>query len=136
MIVMVCVDDKMGMMFNKRRQSQDRVLRQRMLELAGDKKLWMNSYSRRQFSEGEASHIAVAEAGFQNIQPGESCFLEEEDPAKYKDQIEVLILFRWNRSYPADLYCTLDLSGWKLMGTEDFAGYSHEKITEERYERR
>lgn len=46
MIVMVCVDDKNGMMFNKRRQSQDRVLRQHMLELAGDKKLWMNAYSR------------------------------------------------------------------------------------------
>ena len=49
MIVMVCVDDKNGMMFNKRRQSQDRVLRQHMLELAGDKKLWMNAYSRKQF---------------------------------------------------------------------------------------
>ena len=34
MIVMVCVDDKNGMMFNKRRQSQDRVLRQHMLVLA------------------------------------------------------------------------------------------------------
>ena len=40
MIIMVCVDDNNGMMFNKRRQSQDRVLRQRMLELAGEKKLW------------------------------------------------------------------------------------------------
>ena len=30
MIIMVCVDDNNGMMFNKRRQSQDRVLRQRM----------------------------------------------------------------------------------------------------------
>ena len=43
MIIMVCVDDNNGMMFNKRRQSQDRVLRQRMLELAGEKKLWMLS---------------------------------------------------------------------------------------------
>ena len=46
MIVMVCVDDKNGMMFNKRRQSQDRVLRQRMLELAGEKKLPVMIHSR------------------------------------------------------------------------------------------
>ena len=29
----------------------------------------------------------------------------------------------------------MDLSDWKLVGTVEFAGSSHEKITEERYER-
>ena len=90
MIVMVCVDDKNGMMFNKRRQSQDRVLRQHMLELAGDKKLWMNAYSRKQFPKEDESRIAVAENGFQNIRSGEYCFLEDKDPAQYKEQIEEL----------------------------------------------
>ena len=123
MIVMVCVDDKNGMMFNKRRQSQDRVLRQHMLELAGNKKLWMNAYSRTQFSK-EENRI---------IRSGEYCFLEDEDPAQYKEQIEELILFHWNRTYPADLCCTLDLSEWKRKTTEEFAGSSHEKITQEWY---
>ena len=133
MIVMVCVDDKNGMMFNKRRQSQDRLLRQHMLELAGDKKLWMNAYSRKQFPKEDESRIAVAEHGFQNIRSGEYCFLEDEDPAQYKEQIEELILFHWNRIYPADLFCTLDLSEWKRKTTEEFAGSSHEKITQEWY---
>ena len=133
MIVMVCVDDKNGMMFNKRRQSQDRLLRQHMLELAGDKKLWMNAYSRKQFPKEDESRIAVAENGFQNIRSGEYCFLEDEDPAQYKEQIEELILFHWNRIYPADLFCTLDLSEWKRKTTEEFAGSSHEKITQEWY---
>lgn len=133
MIVMVCADDNNGMMFNKRRQSQDRVLRQRMLELAGEKKLWMNAYSSRQFSEEEKNHIAVTEEDFTNIGQGEYCFMEDQDPARYADQIEELILFHWNRTYPADLHCTLDLSDWKLTETEEFAGYSHENITQERY---
>ena len=135
MIVMVCVDDNNGMMFNKRRQSQDRVLRQRMLELSGEKKLWMNDYSRRQFPEEEADRIAVTGPDFSDIAPGEFCFLEDQDPAQYEAQIEELILFRWNRVYPADLHCTLDLSVWKLTETEEFAGNSHEKITQERYVR-
>ena len=133
MIVMVCVDDKNGMMFNTRRQSQDRVLRQHMLELAGDKKLWMNAYSRKQFSKEDENRIAVAENGFQNIRSGEYCFLEDEDPAQYTEQIEELILFHWNRIYPADFFCTLDLSEWKRKTTEEFAGCSHEKITQEWY---
>ena len=48
MILIVCVDDHNGMMFNHRRQSQDRVLRADILELTGGKKLWMNAYSRKQ----------------------------------------------------------------------------------------
>ena len=34
MIVIACVDDRMGMLFNRRRQSQDAALRQRLLERA------------------------------------------------------------------------------------------------------
>ena len=37
MILIVCVDDHNGMMFNHRRQSQDRILRGDILELTGRK---------------------------------------------------------------------------------------------------
>ena len=57
MIRIVCVDDHNGMMFNHRRQSQDRVLRADILELTGGKKLWMNAYSRKQFAESDAEKI-------------------------------------------------------------------------------
>lgn len=49
MKIIVCVDNQNGMMFNHRRQSQDRVLKKRILELTGGKKLWMNAYSQKQF---------------------------------------------------------------------------------------
>ena len=42
MIVIACLDDNGGMMFNHRRQSQDRVLRAHIAALVGDAKLWMN----------------------------------------------------------------------------------------------
>lgn len=53
MKIIVCVDNQNGMMFNHRRQSQDRVLRKRILELTGGKKLWMNAYSQKQFLPGK-----------------------------------------------------------------------------------
>ena len=61
MILIVCVDDHNGMMFNHRRQSQDRVLRADVLELTVGKVLWMNAYSRKQFTESGADEIRVNE---------------------------------------------------------------------------
>ena len=60
MILIACVDDNLGMLFNNRRQSMDRVLRARLLKLCGTHKLWMNAYSRGQFDE-TAEGITVDE---------------------------------------------------------------------------
>ena len=49
MILIVCVDDAGGLGFNRRRQSQDRALRARMLGKWG--RLWMNAYSAGQFAK-------------------------------------------------------------------------------------
>ncbi len=133
MIAMVCVDDNNGMMFNHRRQSQDRLLRKHMLELAGGKRLWMSAYSRGQFLDEDGGRIAVVKGDFSDIVQGEYCFFEDQDPARYEDQIESLILFRWNCNYPADLHCTLPYENWKLEEMTEFAGYSHDRITKERY---
>ncbi|MCD8124484.1 MAG: ribonuclease Z, partial [Lachnospiraceae bacterium] len=51
MIVIVAVDDRGGMMFGSRRQSQDRVLRQRVLSLAEGRTVWMNAYTAKQFGD-------------------------------------------------------------------------------------
>ena len=45
MIIMICLDDRGGMLFNKRRQSQDVLLRQQILTETAGGRLWMNSYS-------------------------------------------------------------------------------------------
>ena len=39
MILIVCVDNKNGMLFNRRRQSQDRMLRTRILEMTAQSRL-------------------------------------------------------------------------------------------------
>lgn len=49
MIVLTAVDSRNGMLFHHRRQSQDRILRQKILSLCAGSCLWMNAYSARQF---------------------------------------------------------------------------------------
>ena len=82
MKIIVCVDNQNGMMFNRRRQSQDRVLRKRILELTGGKKLWMNAYSQKQFlqvngnmskEQEQSGQIQADEAFLEKAGPGEYC---------------------------------------------------------------
>lgn len=128
MILIVCVDDNMGMAFNHRRQSQDRLLRRRLLERVGASKLWMSPYTARQF-DVLPENVRVSETFLPEAEAGEYFFAELSCP----DDAEGVVLYRWNRSYPADVHFTLALSAFRLTERTDFAGFSHPKITEEIY---
>ncbi len=130
MIVIVCLDDNNGMMFNKRRQSSDVVLTQRILDMADTSRLWTNEYSAKLFNGLE---ISVAADFMKQAGKGEYCFVEDTDIAPYIDRIEKLIIYRWNRRYPSDRKLDLSLDHWTLIQTQEFAGKSHPVITEEVY---
>ncbi len=134
MILIAAVDENNGMMFNHRRQSQDRILRERILALSGQSRLWMNHYSAKQFEV--RSNLIVDEDFLEKAAPGEYCFVENIPAAPYENKMEQIILFQWNRRYPADFYFDLDPAGngWKLTSVEEFSGSSHEKITMEVFE--
>ena len=134
MIAAVCIDDRGGMLFNHRRQSQDRLLLPDLLAEAAGRPLWMNSYSLRQFPD-PPPNLCVDEGFLDQAGPGELCFVETVDPAPWRERMEGIILYRWNRTYPADLHLTLSLDGWSLERREIFAGSSHEKIIKEVYRR-
>ena len=134
MILIACVDDRGGMRFNRRRQSQDRRLRQDLLSEAAGGPLWMSPYSLEQFSD-PPENLRCAEEFFHRAGEGELCFFEDVDPAPWLERAEGVILYHWNRRYPADLYFPLPLAGWTLVRREEFPGSSHERITKEVYTR-
>ena len=127
MILAICVDDKLGIRFGGRRQSKDRALRQRLLELSGGK-LRMSEYSARQFEE----NVYSGGDYLRDAKPGDWCFAEDPSFEAYSDHIEKLVLFRWNRVYPADEHFRFP-GKWQLEHAEDFPGSSHERITMEVY---
>ena len=133
MILIVCVDDNNGMAFNKRRQSRDKILTEKICETVGGGKLWIKKYSEALF-EG-FSNVYTDEDCLKNAKDGEFCFIEDVSAAEYEEKTEKVILCKWNRRYPADLYFGIDLSGscWELEESEEFAGNSHDKITMETY---
>ena len=116
MILMACVDGRNGMAFNCRRQSRDRAVRADLLA-----------------EVGEQSRLCVDESFLEKAGPGEPCFVEDRSVAPFAGRVERVVLYRWDRAYPADLYWDLSLEGWTLARREEFPGFSHEIITKEVY---
>ena len=48
MNLIICIDINNGMMFNNRRQSRDKMLIKHILNLIGDKRLWITRSFRKQ----------------------------------------------------------------------------------------
>lgn len=137
MIAIICLDDRNGMCFNRRRQSRDACLRERVREMARGSRLWMAPYSAEQFSgEGDAP-ICVSESFLEETGEGDYAFVEDRALAPFADKLERLVVFRWNRVYPSDQYFDLELTKapWRKTEEEDFSGTSHQRITMEVYVR-
>lgn len=135
MILIVCLDDKNGMMFNKRRQSRDAAVTADIVTEVGDGILWMNEYSSKLFINVEMNNceIRIDEDFLDSASQGEYCFLEGKGASDVNDRIEKLIIYKWNRLYPSDVSFDIPLDGWKQEKICEFAGNSHEKITKEVY---
>lgn len=134
MKIILCLDDKNGMLFNRRRQSKDSALRTHLLKTTAGGKLWMNSYSLAQF-EGADDAITVSEEFLEQAGGQDYCFVENTDISAYAHKVTGVIIYRWNREYPRDMTFPAELFAdrWKLAKREDFPGNSHETITQEVY---
>lgn len=133
MNIIVCVDKNNGMMFMGKRQSQDKSLREKILEITSGTRLLMNSYSAKQFENSEG--IVVDDDFLNNANQGDFCFVEDREITS--ENVEYFYIFNWNRKYPGDLFFSVDLKadGFRKIIKEKFQGNSHDKITLEIYSR-
>ena len=94
MIVISCIDDKNGVLFNHRRQSKDRILQEHILQLTGSGRLWMSPYSKKQFADTDLVHVMVDEAYLDKAGNDDYCFVEGDDLSLYREKIHTVILFK------------------------------------------
>ena len=128
MKLIVCLDDNNGMMFNNRRQSRDKILIENVLEICKGEKLYTNEYSSKLFPE---KFVEIFDS-MEEIGNG-YCFAE--NFTVNENDVEEIIVYKWNRVYPADVHFNISLENWNLTETVDFEGSSHDKITREIYVR-
>lgn len=132
MIVILCLDDKKGMMFNNRRQSKDKFVIQDILKLVDGKKLFISSYSESLF-QGLESNLIIDDNFLNNVAKEDYCFVENNNLKDFSEKIEKIIVYKWNRIYPSDLKLEITIQDWNLIDRFEFVGNSHDKITREVY---
>lgn len=133
MNIIICTEKNNGMSFCGKRLSQDKVLREKILEITNGSRLFMSSYSAKQFENTES--IIIDDNFMNNANQGDFCFVENIEITS--ENVECFYIFNWNRKYPADLFFSVDLKaeGFKKIKKEEFQGNSHDKITSEIYSR-
>lgn len=134
MKLIVCIDKFNGTMFNKRRQSRDANLIDDLIELIGSSELYISNYSKPLFEKYNSAQIIDDPSSI--LKKDAYYFLEgntDDIPLNYIDE---LVIYKWNRHYPADVHFNIDLSLFKLDSVFDFEGSSHKKITREVYKRK
>ena len=136
MKVVVCVDDAGGMAFNRRRQSRDRVLCEDIIKNEIEGRFLIAPYSIPLF-ENYGIPIAASADFLSLANSSDTCFVEDCLLRTRLDKIDKLVIYRWNRRYPADLYLDIfpDRDGFRLIEQTEFTGSSHEKITKEIFEK-
>ena len=130
MKLIVCLSDDNGMMFNHRRQSRDRVLIADMIQHVGDAPLWISSYSAPLFGE-DCPHLQVSPAPAQSASKNDYCFVEDTPLPQTLEDVNEILIYRWNRLYPSDVFFTCNTSAFRLTESSEFAGSSHDNITKE-----
>ena len=131
MHLILCIDERDGLSFAGRRLSRDSRVIDHILSVTNGKPLWVHPYSAKLFP---LDSVIAHEQFQQQAGTGEYCFLEISPLLNTYENLESVILYHWNRSYPATV--KLDrkiLSPLQLTYREDFSGNSHETITVERY---
>ena len=131
--IAICIEKSGGILFGGKRLSQDSVLRNKLIELVGDGKLYMNEYSAKQFDSNDK--LQVCEDFLLSAGENDICFIENTEVSL--NDVSKIFLFNWNRDYPADTYFEFEPkeSDFKRIKKEDFVGSSHKKITLEVYRR-
>lgn len=141
----VCLDKNNGMMFNNRRQSRDRYVIEDILKNCHNKKLWMNKYSAEMFDEyliesGEEGiikyNILVDEEFILKASDEDYCFIEDLEINDYNIIVSEIIIYRWDKKYPADMQFDMKFEGYICKHSEEIKGFSHDKIIKEIYIRK
>ena len=131
MIAAICLEDRNGLLFNGRRLSRDRAQQENLMALCAGEPLWLASCSLPLF-RWAGDQVRVFEV-LPAASHGLFFFEDRLPPPEWASEI---VLYRWNRDYPADIHFTWDLSVFTLAEITEFPGSSHPVITRNIYVRK
>ena len=128
MKVVLCTDERGGLLFAGRRQSADQVVLEKMADEANEKHstLWVSAYSKELFTKIDAPIQVLSEKSA--FEKDDIVFIEEIDPQPFIDQAHTVLLYNWGKTYPATTFLKADLQAFQQVKEEEFVGDPHEEM--------
>lgn len=133
--VILCLCDRGGMTFNKRRQSRDRLLIEELCKNT-EGYIYIDEYSLPLF-EGYEDRVKIVSNLPSDVPEGGIMFVERVSPDGFLEDVSRLVIYRWGRKYPFDTsFVTVpEEKGFVKTLEYEFVGKAHEKITKGVFER-
>lgn len=127
MVWIACVADNMGLRFGGRRCSRDKEVTKEILTRCSGR-LCVNRSAGSLFPVGTVEAVDTPQGDF--------CYWESPVPEGVLP--EKIVLYCWNRAYPADEFFAFPggEAHWRLQEEGEFSGFSHEQITRRVYIRK
>ena len=130
----LCLDDRNGMRFNNRRQSRDALVLED-IRSSVNQELTIEPFSETLVAQSGIPYVLAPE-DWTTLPPDAHFFLET-GPHNAAELADTLVVYRWNRHYPADVFWNVNYAdlGYSLAEIREFPGTSHDRITKEVYKR-
>ena len=137
MKLILCTDNRGGMMFLNRRPARDPAAIRDILNEAQKKRLLITPYSEKIFAELGGEYI-VTNDPLGEARGDDLVFIEDLSARGWLDKIDTIIVYSWDLPYPFDR--KFDISpedeGFGLVQIKDFNGQCHDTITKSVYARK
>ena len=106
-----------------------------ILAVTGEHLLYMNCYSFSLFEKYADSRVICSGSPALSAGREDYCFAEDIDLTDAAGKADKLIVYCWNKTYPADRYFDVNTELFRPVSETEFKGSSHEKITKRMYMR-
>lgn len=135
MKLILCLDDHNGYSFNRRRQTRDRNVRRHFIAVVGDRNemIYVNSYTRRSFVSDELFAPCIADEGDEFLckaqEEGAWAFSENRDVSSFINDVDEMLIYRWNRTYPRDIcFPQEEFDSFTVVSKVPVYANSHENV--------
>ena len=141
MKIVFVLDQKNGMMFNRRRQSFDQAIIKKIVEDVNEVegRLWVSDYSKELFASYDVNTMPLEEFDLSKVSDNDVVYVENigvdlEAMIANKEMSVELDFYRWDKVYPSDkkmIFTKEMLDAFFVKDSYEMSGETHDVISVE-----
>ena len=137
MKLIVCTDDRGGMMFFGKRPARDRFAIDDIIRDAADGRILIAPYSEKLFLEQGGNYL-ISSDPLGDARDGDTVFIEDRSARAYLEKIDSIVIYSWDLSYPFDKKFDIEpeKEGFELICESEFHGHAHKAVKKTVYRRK